>query len=152
MPKTEKGKACSIPRMLGIAVLLLIIGQVVHTIEAMLTMDYYMDAAYFQVWSRLMMPIEGPPPTEFYYASLLIGFIAAIIYVWFYHFIRPVLADGSWVRKGACFGLVLFFVSTVPGMLTLFLLINLPVMLIVAWAVSGLIISLLDGLVLAKFC
>jgi len=152
MAKTEKPKSCGIPRMVGIAVLLMIIGFVLRMVESILTMDYYMDPAYFSVWSKLMMPTAGPPPMEFFLASLASGFVIAFIYTWFFHYIRPVLADGNWMRTGACFGLLLFLVTTLTGTLGMALIVNLPLSLMAIWAFTGLLIDLIYGLVLAKLC
>ncbi|MFA5412617.1 MAG: hypothetical protein WC350_04705 [Candidatus Micrarchaeia archaeon] len=147
----ENGK-CSILRMAGIAVLLAAISFVFRMAEAVLTMDYYLDPAYFGVWSKLMMPVAGPPPIEFSLTSLAFAFVTAFIFTWFFHYLKPVLANGSWIRKGACFGLILFFICTVPSTLALILIINLPITLLLAWAFTGLVISVIYGLVLAKLC
>jgi hypothetical protein len=150
--KMEKGKGCSIPRMVGVAILLVIVAQTVHMIEVIFTMDYYLDPAYFGVWSKLMMPDAAPPPAEFYYYSLLFAFVTALIYVWAYHVIEPAMKVDGWANKGLFFGLLIFLLSTVPGTLSLYLLINLPSMLLLSWSVSGLVVALIDGLIIAKVC
>ncbi|MDD2655931.1 MAG: hypothetical protein PHQ80_04680 [Candidatus ainarchaeum sp.] len=147
----EKG-TCSLLRMAGIAVLLAAISFVLRMAEAIFTMDYYMNPAYFGVWSKLMMPVAGPPPIEFSVLSLAFAFVTAFIFTWFFQYLKPVLANGNWMKKGACFGLILFFICTVPSTLALILMINLPVPLLLAWAFTGLVISIMYGLVLAKLC
>ncbi len=144
---------CSFKRAVAVALLLTVVGYVVHTAEALLTMEYYLDPAYFSVWSTIMMPEAGPPPAEFTYLSLLFGFAAALIYVWAYKLVEPGLieADG-WLRKGAYFGVLLFLVGVLPGSLSLYLLINLPAILIAWWALSGFVIALLDGIIIARLC
>ena len=47
-----------------------IVSQIIHSIEAFATMDFYLDPNYFGVWSKIMMPGPGPPPAEFYYYSI----------------------------------------------------------------------------------
>jgi|GEM_PF-461420 len=161
--KTEKEKPivvksgrelrkCSLLRAVTIAILITVIAQGVHMFEAMLTMDYYMDAAYMDVWSPVMMPEPGPPPMEFTYMSILFGFVTALIYIWAYKLIEPALLSIRWMKRGLLFGSLLFLVGTVPSMLMLYLIINLPAALIGWWGVSGLVISLVDGLIISKLC
>lgn len=152
MAKTEKPKACGLMRIFGVAVLLTIIGFVLRIIEAMLTIRYYMDPAYFGVWSNLMMPTAGPPPMQFYAVSLLFGLITSLIVVWAYHVVAPIFGSQGWVRKGVFFGIFLFLLIQAPGMLSMMLMINLPAALLFAWLVTGFVISMIDGLVLAKLC
>ncbi|NYZ77643.1 hypothetical protein H0O02_05020 [Candidatus Micrarchaeota archaeon] len=155
--KKREGEAttgsCSVARAILIAALLTIIGYVIHTVEAILTMNYYIDPAYFGVWSRVMMPAAGPPPMEFTYLSLAFGFAVALIYIWAYKVVQPALegADG-WVKRGLLFGALLFLLGVVPGSLSLYLLINLPAAIIGWWALSGLLIAFVDGVLIAKFC
>ena len=56
-----------VARMIGAGVLFGIIALIVHWIFAYVGMDYYLDPAYFPVWSKLMMPTAGPPPASFLY-------------------------------------------------------------------------------------
>jgi len=155
--KAEKpamgSKRCSLLRAVLVAIVLTVIAFAVHTIEAILTMDYYADAAYLDVWSRLMMPEPGPPPMEFTYLSILFGFVTALIYIWAYKLVEPALSRiNRWIKRGLLFGSLLFLVGTVPGMLTLYLLINLPTALIGWWGLSGLVIALVDGLIISRTC
>ncbi len=58
---------CGIKDLRGVAitaVAMTILAQIVHTLESILTMGYYTDPAYFQVWSKVMMPAAGPPPAS----------------------------------------------------------------------------------------
>ncbi len=146
-------RQCSARRAILVAVLLTVIGFVAHTAEAMATVDYYADPGYAGVWSGLMMAEPGPPPAEFTYLSLAYGFVTALIFIWAYKLVEPGLigADG-YIRKGVLFGLLLFLVGTLPGALSLHLLINLPSALIAWWAFSGLVIAIIDGIVIAKLC
>jgi len=146
-------KKCGFGRAVLIALVLAILGYLVHTLEAILTMDYYLDPAYFSVWSKVMMPDAGPPPAEFMYLSVLFGFLVALVYVWAYKVVEPgfIEADG-WLRKGVYFGVLLFLIGVLPGSLSLYLLINLPAALIAWWTLSGFVVTLLDGMVIARFC
>ena len=129
-----------------------IIGFVFRMVESMLTMGFYMDPAYFGVWSNLMMPTAGPPPMQFFAVSLLFGFITSLIIVWACQLVAPLLGSQNWVRKGVFLGMFLFLLTVAPGMLSMMLLINLPAALLFAWLVTGFVISMVDGFVLAKLC
>lgn len=152
MPKTEKPKTCGLARSFGVAVLLMIIGFVLWMVESILSMNYYLDPAYFAVWSKIMMPVAGPPPMQFFLVSMLFGLITALIMVWAYHLVAPILGSQGWMRKGVFFGIFLFLLTIAPGMLTMMLMINLPAALVFSWLVTGFVISMIDGLVLAKLC
>jgi len=132
------------------AVVFTAIAQIVHSLGAFIGMDYYLKEAFFPVWSKLMMPTAGPPPLSFTLYSLLFGFISALIYAYIYNWVKGCLRGKSWVEKGLCFGLGLFFVGHVPGYLSMILLINLPLGLICLWAIEGLLISLIGGIALVK--
>ena len=137
-------------RIIIAAIVFAIISQVIHTIESMLTMDFYMDEAYFAVWSKLMMPGPGPPPTEFYIASITSAVIIALIYAAAYDIIKGSLPGNTTLMKGLKYGIFLFLLVQVPGLLGMYLLINLPVMLLVYWAIGSLAILLIGGIVIAK--
>ena len=136
-----------------------IIAQIIHTIESIATMSFYTDPKYFSVWSVIMMPKQGPPPTDFYIYSIVFGIIAGIIYAVVYEMIKkslPVgtvfkqgLFSGTTFKHGFYFGLLLFLIS-IPMSLTMYLLINLPAMLLVYWSISGLIVDLIGGVAIAR--
>ena len=137
-------------RIIIATIVFAIVSQVVHTVESMLTMDYYMDEAYFQVWSKLMMPTAGPPPTEFYIASITSAVIIALIYAAAYDIIKGSLPGKTTMKKGLQYGIMLFVLVQIPGLLGMYLLINLPVLLLVYWAIGSLAILLIGGIVIAK--
>ncbi len=152
-PKEIIIRNCNVGKAVLVAILLTIVGFVIRAIETMLTMDYYMDPAYFTVWSRVMMPAAGPPPPEFTYLSLAFGFIIALVYIWAYKTVELALSSvDGWLRKGLLFGVLVFLIGVVPASLSLYLLINLPPGLLAWWTVSGLLIAFIDGIVIAKLC
>ena len=132
------------------SVAIVIVGQIVHMVGAMLTMQYYVDPDYAGVWSRLMMPAPGPPPMEFYYVSLALSFAAALIYVVTYGILKKSIPGKGAVEKGLMYGAILFMVGSVPGYLAMLELINLPAMLIFEWAAESLVVFLASGLIIAK--
>jgi len=132
------------------SIVILIISQIIHTIGAVLTMDYYIDEAYAQVWSKIMMPAMGPPPMSFYIISMLSAFVFALIFVSVYDIFEASVPGKTWKKKGMYYGLIVFLL-TGQSYVTMSYLINLPGMLLLEWAFEGLILSLLAGLVTARF-
>ena len=132
------------------SIVILIISQIIHTIGAVLTMDYYIDETYAQVWSKIMMPAMGPPPMSFYIISMLSAFVFALIFVSVYDIFETSVPGKTWKKKGMYYGLIVFLL-TGQSYVTMSYLINLPGMLLLEWAFEGLILSLLAGLVTARF-
>jgi hypothetical protein len=127
-----------------------VISQGVHTIGALVEMDYYFLPQYFQVWSEIMMPEPGPPPLAFTMLSFLAAFITGVIYCFVYKIIMRWIPGDSSVMKGINFGVLLFFVGVVPSTLSMVLLINLPLGLVFYWAVEGLAVNILGGILIVK--
>jgi len=132
------------------SIIILIISQIIHMIGAVLTMDYYIDEAYAQVWSKIMMPAMGPPPMSFYLISMLSAFVFALIFVSVYDIFEASVPGKTWKKKGLYYGSIVFLL-TAQSYVTMSYLINLPGMLLLDWAIEGLILSLLAGLVAARF-
>ena len=97
-----------------------------------------------------MMPTAGPPPVSFYLYSLVFSIITGMLIAYVYTIVRSSFKQKSLVKKGLFYGLLVFLVGALPSTLGMILLINLPVMLLVAWAIESLIILLLTGMILAK--
>ena len=129
----------------------MIISQIVHTIGSFLTMDYYTNPEYFSVWSKVMMPTAGPPPASFYYYSIMFVFINGVLLSLVYAYIKEGIPFKAWYKKGLMYGIILFLVEGISGTLGLYLLVNLPLMLLVHWAIQSLIIELLGGIAIAWF-
>ncbi len=146
-------------KIIASGILFAIIAQLIHTIESFATMNFYTDPKYFSVWSVIMMPAQGPPPTEFYVYSIVFGIIAGIIYALVYEIVKKSLPvgtilkqgffNGTTFKHGLYFGFLLFLLG-IPMSLTMYLLINLPTMLLVYWSISGLIVDLIGGVVIAR--
>ena len=143
-------KDISIGKVFLAGILYTIVAQIVHSIGAALSMKYYLIEKYFPVWSKLMMPSAGPPPASFMMYSIAFGLIGGILISLVYGVIKDGIPGDTLANKGLVYGLLLFLVAGIPGSLALTLLINLPAMLIVVWAVEGLIIYLLNGMIIAK--
>jgi len=131
------------------AVLMVIVGMVINNISAMMDMRHYMNPAYCQVWSKIMMPNAGPPPIEFFCWSLGLSFIAALLFGWVYNVLKAAVPGSGVLIKGFWYGVLVFLVGSLPGMFSLYLLINLPRSLIASWTISGFVIAVVDGCIVA---
>jgi len=126
------------------------IGVAINTVVAMLTTGYYKNPDYFAVWSKMMMPTAGPPPVSFTIYSLLFLFIGGVLFALVYDAVKKSVKRKSTVETGLFYGLLVFLVAGIPSSLSLILLINLPLELIITWALSELVGYLIGGIVTAK--
>jgi len=133
------------------AILFAIVAQVIHTIGAFASMGYYTDPAYFALWSKLMMPAAGAPPTEFFVLTLALALITALFYAGAYAMLMKSIPGKTYVKKGLVYGLLLFLVAIVPGYLSMALLINVPFALVAEWVLESLVALLIGSVVIAKF-
>ncbi len=126
-----------------------IVSQIFNILGAILTMQYYTNPAYFSLWSKLMMPSNGPPGVDFYLASIAIGLINGIIFASAYYLLNQSI-PGKGISKGLNYGILLFLMVGIPFTLTIHLLLAVPAMLLLNWAISGLIIYLISGVAFSK--
>jgi hypothetical protein len=125
------------------------ISFVFDQISAFLTMGYYQDPAYFGVWSKLMMPGPGAPPLSFFLLSLLFSLVTGKILAIAYYFVKDKLAAKGWPKAldFTCFiGGLYFVLSFLPS----YLIINLPLVLLVSWFASALVVVFLAALIFEK--
>lgn len=132
-------------RIIAAAVVFTIIAQIIHSIGAMLSMQFYLEPAYFSVWSPIMMPSGGAPGAAFYLGSIGLGFAGALLFVTVYSLLKDALKQKSLAVKGAEFGFLVFLVGALPGYFAMVLLINLPGALLAFWAVESIAIYLVAG-------
>jgi len=79
----------------------------------------------------------------------LVYFIEGIIYAWVWNKTR-VLFKGTSVRRGTMFGLSIWLVAMIPGMFISYTSFPLSLLTILSWTVSGLINTIVAGLIFAK--
>jgi hypothetical protein len=138
------------PRILAVAILYAIVGEIIMTLGAMADMNYYLDSNYFAVWSKLMMPVAGPPPAEFYYTGIIFQLLTGFLFAIVYRVIKGAVPGKGWKNKGLMYGFLVFLVAGIPTTMMLYLLINLPVGLLLSWMLQSLVVYLIMGLVAAK--
>jgi hypothetical protein len=137
-------------RIIVAGILYGIIALIIHSMFAFVSMDFYLDPAYFPVWSKIMTPTAGPPPVSFLYYSLTFNIISGILFALVYTIIGSCVPGKRFTSRGLMYGFLVFLVGAIPGYFALYLLINLPTVLIALWAVESLILCLIGGMVVAK--
>jgi len=133
-------------KMLLPATVFMVVSQIIHTIGAAFAMDFYIDPSNFCLWSDLMMPSYGPPGTEFYLASLILGLALGLAFAGVYSMLRKSI-PGKGYRKGITFGMLLFVLSSLPMAMQSFLILAVPAPLLLSWAAEALAIDLIGGMV-----
>ncbi|MFH1256281.1 MAG: hypothetical protein V1494_03220 [Candidatus Diapherotrites archaeon] len=137
-------------KMVLAAVAVAVISFVIHSIESILTMSYYLMPELFALWSKVMMPGQGAPGTEFFVLSIFFAFIGGLLYAFVFNSIKAGIPGHNETMKGLNYGLILFLVAGLPSTFSMYLLLNIPTELLSAWAVSGFIVYLLSGIIIAK--
>ena len=142
---------CDMKKVGIFAILMMIIGQIAWFLETMVDMAHYANPAYFGVWSKLMMPAAGAPPTEFFILSVVVSIIGWAIFACAYSVFGNAIKAKNELMKGLTFGGWVFLLATLPGSLSMFMLFNLPAMLLVSWTIVGVVLNLVAGVLVARF-
>lgn len=122
---------------------------VVHQIEALLTMKYYLMPEYFGVWSKLMMPKPGPPPVEFFITSVVFSMVTGVGLCLIYYYLWEHLPKDKTKR-------IFYFADLMLGTYLVFftlpsyLMFNLPAQLLGFWFLSSFLIITIYSALLVK--
>jgi hypothetical protein len=136
-------------KVLLTAAIFTVISYAIHMIEALLTMKYYLDPAYFGVWSKLMMPSAGPPPMAFTITSIIFAFVTGISIALIYYYLRDHLPPLGF-KRAFYFADLLIATTFVFFTLPAYLMLNLPVGILVSWFVSSFVILTAGSWLLVK--
>lgn len=131
------------------AVIFTVISYAVHAVEAMLTIKYYMMPQYFGLWSKLMMPSNGPPPVAFTITSIIFAFVTGISIGLIYYYLRDHLPPVGFKRVFYFADILIattFLFFTLPS----YLMFNVPVAILVSWFISAFIILTTGSWLLVK--
>ena len=137
-------------KILLAGVLFAVLAQVIHSIGAFFGMPYFTDPDYLCLWSRIMMPGAGNPPVSFYFISISFSIITGLLFSVVYYVLENHIPEKTTVKRGLVFGIMLFAVNVIPIMLSTSLIFNVPSGLVWIWALDGLIIDLLGGMLIAR--
>jgi hypothetical protein len=127
----------------------LVIATVLQQIEVMFTMSYYKDPAYFGLWSKLMMPTQGPPPLAFFAISLLFTFATGCTLAAVFEFMSPLFGKQFW-GKVIGFTDIMVGLTIVFSLFPIYLLLNVPLGLLGWWLVTSWVTTLVSAMAFAK--
>ena len=139
------------PKVIGVAILYMVVSQIILTLGAIMDMNYYMDPNYFPVWSKFMMPSAGPPPLEFTVLSLVFNFITGLLFALVYAVVRPSVPGRNWKNKGLMYGFLVFLLAGLLTTMMLIIMINLPLGLLLSWLLQMLVVYVIAGVVAARY-
>lgn len=122
-----------------VGIIYTVFATVVHQIEAVMSLKYYMMPEYFGVWSKIMMPQAGPPPFEFFVTSLTITLVSGISLGLVYYYIRDMLPK-SFRERVLLFADLMIGLQFIFFILPVYLLFNIPMGLLISWFISNFII------------
>lgn len=131
--------------------------MVVRQIEMIWTLKYYMDPAYFGLWSKIMMPaspnlggpIAGPPPIDFFLVSIIANIFTGIGLTLIYYYLKDYLPKGYFKRSFFFADLLVttsFLFFTVPVVL----LFRVPLTLLGYWFLSSFFVATAASMVIVK--
>jgi len=126
-----------------------IIATVLHQIESIFTMNFYLLESYFGTWSKFMMSKAGPPEPIFYILSMLFSLISGFLIASVYYFLKDHLTQDYW-KKVISFSLLLFIISIVTFTLPCILLFHLPIGLVLSWILTSIFIYFFGSMVFVK--
>ena len=142
-------KEFNFKKMFLSSVIFAVVSFVIHQIEAILTMKYYLDPAYSDLWSKLMMPNAGPPPASFMITSLVFSFVTGISVTLIYYYLKDHLPKET-RKRIFYFADLMVGTSFVFSTLPMYLMFNVPTALLLSWFVSNFIILTIASWVIVK--
>lgn len=131
------------------ALVFAVISFVIRQVEAMTTLSFYMDPAYFGVWSKLMTPDAGPPPPQFMFVGGALTYFSGLVLATFYDFVKSLLPKDFWGRV-VSFTTIVSVLSLIFGYLLMYMLFNVPAMLLIIWFLVGILITALATMAFTK--
>jgi hypothetical protein len=136
-------------KVILVGFLFTLVSTVIHNIEAMLMLKYYMMPQYFGVWSKIMMPSAGPPPMQFFVISILMTFTSGVSLAIIYYYLREYLPKG-YFRRVTYFADLMAATSLVFFTLPVFLMFNVPLPLLGSWFISTFITLVAASIIIVK--
>ena len=131
------------------ALIYTIVAFIIHQLEALFTVGYYTNPQYLGVWSKLMMPSNGAPPASFMIYSVVFAFITGISLALIYYYLRDHLPQNK-TKRILYFADLMIATSFIFFTLPTYLLLNVPVVLLVTWFITGFVVLVIESFVLVK--
>lgn len=134
-------------KVMLVGIIYTVVTMIVRQVESMMTLKWHQMPEYSGVWSKLMIPSAGPPPPEFFIVSTVATFLTGVSLCVVYHYLKEYLPKNQWQR--ACYFADLlvatsFIFFTVP----VYMLFNVPLILIGSWFISGFILNLIASVLI----
>jgi len=89
-----------------------------------------------------------PMDNNWYYQMIAVDFIEGLLFGLVFSCIYNGIPGKGW-KKGLNYGLILFFVGTVPGMLMTYISMAVPDTIVASWVIGGFISLVIAGLAMA---
>jgi uncharacterized membrane-anchored protein len=96
-----------------------------------------------------MMPSAGPPPFDFMITSLVMTFVSGISLALIYYYLRGHLPANK-MQRTFYFADLMVATSFIFFTLPVYLMFNVPLVLLVSWFITSFIILLADSFLLVK--
>ncbi|MBF0619302.1 MAG: hypothetical protein HQL19_03950 [Candidatus Omnitrophica bacterium] len=101
-------------------------------------------------WVYALPPVNVWRPIQAPGISFYVGtFIVSMLFVFFYKTFSPALAHLEKVQRGLMYGLGVWAVGILPGMLATHVFMPVNHTVVIYWTISGLILTLAEGLIVA---
>jgi len=102
-------------------------------------------------WVYQLPPVDvwrvmDAPARRYYFGTLLVSFFFVLVYKLY----GKALAYTSRIRKGLVYGVSVWAVGIVPGMIATLVFMTVNMTVIVYWTVMGLILTVIEGVIVAS--
>ena len=95
--------------------------------------------------ANIWRPMDGPQGMAFH----IVGFLLNVVLVAVYALVRKGLPGGNRLAKGLVFGLCVWAVGMLPGMVSTYAFMNIAAGVVIYWTILGLVETPIKGLIIA---
>lgn len=132
----------NIKRILLAAVAVTVLAGVIGGLSCGLLFNWVYAIEPTNVWT----PIE-----EMSWGKVYLGlFLLDIVLVYVYSLLKSAVPGKTKVVKGIVFGVIVWAVGMLPGMLSTYFFMTVATQVVIYWTISGVIVSILKGIVMAS--
>ena len=131
-------------KIIAASVVVTVVGSIVGMVTCGWLFRWIYEIEPVNIWRQM----DGPPPAIFYVASLILNLIFVSVYALFYKGIP----GKSVVTKGLIYGLCVFAVGQLMGMVMTYMFMNIAWQVVVYWTICGLVFTPVYGIVAAAIC
>ncbi|MBU0567218.1 hypothetical protein KJ693_03880 [bacterium] len=121
-----------------------VVSRIAGTILGIMTCGWLFNWVYALEPTEIWKPMAGPPPLWFNLAGLALGIILALVYALL---IKSI--PGKGIVKGLVFGLFVWLVGILPGMLATYTFMRIATTVVIYWTIQGLVVLLVEGVIIA---